>query len=74
MRTLEEALEYAQEGTRIKLCEGVHFSRAVIKIGGIRIEPYYKDRAVYLLGDDGPTIKIDIPMDDPNDENEAALK
>lgn len=74
MRTLEEALEYAQEGTLIKMCEGVHFSRATIKIGGIRIEPYYKDRAVYLLGDDGPTIKIDVPMVDPNDENEATLK
>lgn len=74
VRTLEEALEYAQEGTLIKMCEGVHFSCAVIKIGGIRIEPYYKDRAVYLLGNYGPTIKIDVPMDDPNDENEATLK
>jgi hypothetical protein len=63
-RTLDEALELAQEGTIIKLCEGVHMCRSTIKVGGIKIEPYYKDRPVYLLGDEGPTIKIDVKLDD----------
>jgi hypothetical protein len=29
---------------------------------------------VYLLGSDGPTIKIDVAMDDPYDNEEAARK
>ena len=65
--TLSEALELAQEGTVIKLCEGVHICKATIKVGGIKIEPYYKDRPAYLLGDEGPAIKIDVPMDDDQD-------
>lgn len=74
VQTLDEALEMAQEGTVIKLCEGVHLSRATIRKGGIKIEPYYKDRLVYLLGNDGPAIKIDVPMDDPDDLEEASKK
>jgi hypothetical protein len=64
----------ASEGTVIKLCEGVHLCRSVIRQGGIKIEPYYKDRLVYLLGSDGPTIKIDVALDDPYDNEEAARK
>jgi hypothetical protein len=72
--TLDEALELAQEGTVIRLCEGVHLSRSVIRKGGIKIEPYYKDKLVYILGNDGPAIKIDVPMDDPDDPEEASKK
>lgn len=64
----------AEEGTVIKLCEGVHFCRTTIRKGGIKIEPYYKDRPVYLLGDEGPTIKIDVEMDDYQDQAEASRK
>jgi hypothetical protein len=46
----------------------------VIRQGGIKIEPYYKDRLVHLLGSDGPTIKIDVALDDPYDNEEAARK
>lgn len=72
--SLNEALEIATEGTVIKLCEGVHFCKTTIKVGGIKIEPYYKDKPVYLLGDEGPTIKIDVKMDDYQDEEEAGRK
>lgn len=60
---INDALAIATEGTVIKLCEGVHFCKSTIKVGGIKIEPYQRDRPVYLLGDEGPTIKIDVPMD-----------
>ena len=72
--TLDEALDLSQEGTVIKLCEGVHLSSAVIKKGGIKIEPYYKDKLVYILGSDGPAIKIDVPMENPDDPEEASRK
>lgn len=74
VQTLGEALQLASEGTVIKLCEGVHFCKSTIKIGGIKIEPYYKDRPCYLLGDAGPTIKIDVAMDNPLDTEEASRK
>ena len=72
--TLDEALEIAQEGTVIKLCEGVHLARTTITKGGIKIEPYYKDKLVYILGNEGPTIKIDVKMDNPDDPEEASKK
>ena len=65
--TLDEALALASEGTVIKLCEGVHICKTTIRQGGIKIEPYYKDKPVYLLGDEGPTIKIDVKMDNKDD-------
>ena len=60
VRFLHEALKIAVEGTVIKLCEGVHICKSTITKGGIKIEPYYKDKPVYLLGDEGPTIKINV--------------
>ena len=60
VQSLDEALELAQDGTVIRLCEGVHISRTVITKGGIKIEPYYKDRLVYILGNEGPALKIDV--------------
>jgi len=72
--TLDEALSLAQEGTCIKLCEGVHICRSTIKKGGIKIEPYYKDKPAYLLGNEGPTIRIDVKLDDHNDAEEAGRK
>lgn len=67
-------MKIATEGTVIKLCEGIHLCRSVITQGGIKIEPYYKDRLVYLLGSDGPTIKINVQLEDPYDNEEAARK
>jgi hypothetical protein len=72
--SLDEALLLAQEGTVIKLCEGVHICKNTISVGGIKIEPYHKDRPTYLLGDEGPTIKIDVKMNDHQDAEEASRK
>ncbi len=52
----------------------MHICHATIRQGGIKIEPYYKDRLVYLLGAEGPTIKIEVPMEDPTDAEEATKK
>ena len=72
--SLDEALEIAQEGTTIKLCEGVHLAKTTITKGGIKIEPYYKDKLVYILGSEGPALKIDVKMDNPDDPEEASKK
>jgi F-box protein 11 len=60
VKTLEEALEIAEEGTIIKLCEGVYTCNVVINKPGIKIEPRDKDKPVYLLGNEGPVIKVDL--------------
>lgn len=57
---MEEALELAEEGTIIKLCEGVYTCNVKITKPGIKIEPRDKDKPVYLLGNDGPVIKVDL--------------
>jgi hypothetical protein len=36
----------------------------VITTPGIKIEPIDKDKPVYLIGNDGPVITIDLPQDD----------
>jgi len=59
-RTLEEALEVAEEGTVIKLTEGVYTCNIVISKPGIKIQPRDKDKPVYLLGNEGPVIKIEM--------------
>ena len=60
VKSLEEALELAEEGTVIKLCEGVYTCNVKITKPGIKIEPRDKDKPVYLLGNDGPVIKVDL--------------
>ena len=50
----------AEEGTIIKLCEGVYTCNVTIRKAGITIEPRDKDKPVYLLGNDGPVIKVDL--------------
>jgi hypothetical protein len=60
IKSLEEALEIAEEGTIIKLCEGVYTCNVKITKPGIKIEPRDKDKPVYLLGNDGPVIKVDL--------------
>lgn len=59
-KTLEEAIELAEEGTLIKLCEGVYTCNVKITKPGIKIEPRDKDKPVYLLGNEGPVIKVDL--------------
>eukprot|EP00347_Sterkiella_histriomuscorum_P010714 403375204 len=60
VRSLEEALQLAEEGTIIKLCEGVYTCNVKITKPGIKIEPRDKDKPVYLLGNDGPVIRVDL--------------
>lgn len=60
VKTLEDALELADEGTIIKLCEGVYTCNVKITKPGIKIEPRDKDKPVYLLGNDQPVIKVDL--------------
>lgn len=60
IKTLDDALKIAEEGTIIKLCEGVYTCNVTITKPGIKIEPRDKDKPVYLLGNDGPVIKVDI--------------
>lgn len=55
---MEEAIERAEEGTVIKLCEGVYTCGVVIKTPGLKIEPRDKDKPVYLLGNEGPVIRV----------------
>lgn len=59
-KTLEDALQVAERGTVIKLEEGVYTCNVVISKPGIKIEPRHKDRPVYLLGNEGPVIKVDM--------------
>ena len=63
-KTLEDALKVAEEGTIIKLAEGVYTCNVVISKPGIKIEPRDKDRPVYLLGNEGPVIKVDMAKSD----------
>lgn len=60
VKTLEDALEIAEEGTIIKLCEGVYTCNVKITKPGIKIEPRDKDKPVYLLGNDGPVIRVEL--------------
>ena len=60
VNTLEQAIELAEEGTLIKLCEGVYTCNIKITKPGLKIEPREKDKPVYLLGNDGPVIKVDL--------------
>ena len=63
-RTIGEAIDAAEEGTIIKLSEGVYTCNIVVRKPGIKIEPRDKDKPVYLLGNEGPVIKVE--MDDPH--------
>ena len=58
----------ATEGTIIKMGEGVHICKCVITVGGIKIEPANRDRPAYLLGDEGPAIKIDVKINHEDNE------
>ena len=64
VKSLEEALQIAEEGTIIKLCEGVYTCNVTITKPGIKIQPRDKDKPVYLLGNDGPVIKVDLKEKD----------
>jgi hypothetical protein len=62
VKTLAEAIELAEPGTVIKLNEGRYRESIKITKPGLRIEPRMKnkDEAVYLLGEEGPCITIDL--------------
>ena len=59
-KTLEDAIMAADEGTVIKLSEGVYTCNIVVTKPGIKIEPRDKDKPVYLLGNQGPVIKVEM--------------
>lgn len=59
-KTITEALERASPGTVIKLDEGRYRESIVITKDNIRIEPRSKDGVVYLLGEEGPSITVDL--------------
>ena len=54
----------AQEGTIIKVTEGIYNCNVRITTPGIKIEPKEKDKPVYIIGNDGPTFTIDLPSKD----------
>lgn len=62
VKTIAEAIELAEPGTVIKLNEGRYRESIKITKPGLRIEPRMKkkDEAVYLLGEEGPCITIDL--------------
>ncbi|CAI2362896.1 unnamed protein product [Moneuplotes crassus] len=59
-KTITEALERAQPGTIIKIDEGRYRESIRITKNNIRIEPRSKDKVVYLLGEEGPSITVDL--------------
>ena len=59
-KTIEDALADADEGTIIKLSEGVYTCNILVTKPGIKIEPRDKDKPVYLLGNEGPVIKVEM--------------
>ena len=59
-KTIEDALHDAEEGTIIKLSEGVYTCNILVTKPGIKIEPRDKDKPVYLLGNEGPVIKVEM--------------
>jgi len=54
----------AEEGTIIKVTEGVYNCNVRITKPGIKIEPKEKDKPVYIVGNDGPVFTIDLPSKD----------
>lgn len=60
--TLREAVEIAQPGSVIKINEGRYRETVKITKPGLRIEARNKDKdkAVYVLGEEGPCITIDL--------------
>ena len=60
IKTLEEAILQAREGTLIKLCEGAYTCKVKITTPGIKIEPRDKDKSVFLIGNEGPAIKVEL--------------
>jgi hypothetical protein len=60
--TITEALELAEPGTVIKITEGRYKESIRITKPGIRIEPRTKekDKAIYLFGEEGPSITVDL--------------
>lgn len=61
-KTLSEAVENAEPGSIIKISEGTYRDTIKITKPGLRIEPRnkQKDKAVYVLGEEGPCITIDL--------------
>jgi hypothetical protein len=58
--SLLEAIEIAEEGTVIKLCEGVYTNSIRITKPGLKFEPRDKDKPVYIIGNEGPVVTVDL--------------
>jgi len=60
--TITEAVEMAEPGTVIKVDEGRYKENIIITKADLRIEARGKDKvnSVYLLGEEGPCITVDL--------------
>lgn len=58
-KTIQEAIDAAKENTLIKIDEGLYKERLVIRKTNLFFEPS-KTSEIYLVGEDGPTITIDV--------------
>ena len=62
--TLDEALEKVEPYTTIYLMEGVYNITDPIEKPGLIIEKRDKDDKVYIIGNEGPVIKVDLASGD----------
>ena len=63
-RTLDEALEKVDPFTTIFLTEGVYSITNPIDKPGLIIEKRDKDEHVYIIGNEGPVIQIELAEND----------
>lgn len=71
--TIQEAINAAEENTLIKVDEGLYRENLVITKPNIFLEPK-KTSEVYLVGKNGPTILVDIPVEGGNTVNIQGFK
>ena len=64
-KTLDEALEKVNPFTTIFLTEGVYSITEPITKPGLIIEKRDKDEHVYIIGNEGPVIKIELEQTEP---------
>ena len=62
--TLDEALEGVEPYTTIYLTEGVYSITEPITKPGLIIEKRDKDEKVYIIGNEGPVIKVELESGD----------
>ena len=63
-RTLDEALNEVDEFSTIFISEGVYTLKQPIKKRGLIFERRDTEKKVYIIGSEGPTIKIELAQED----------